>query len=344
MVTFGGMVRLATVGLVAGLLMATSSGGTATAAAVPCVQTFSAPFQGPPIGGGSGRPVNVEVPASASTPDSAVVADVNVAIQLDSGGRVELEVWHGFSEGAILTEFSDDTFDPISLTFDDEAAAPRHAGQAGGTVRPTMPLARYDGDPVTTTGRAAWQVIVMNPQGGSDVRPLSATFTFTLASCDSDGDGIEEKVDNCPAVANADQANWDGDAQGNACDATPGTAPVTPTPTPTVSPTTQPTQPPACTTDCAYERTVGMRLKTKRHRFAGKVESPAVGCVADVNVTIWKKLPGRDRKLLVVTSLRTGKFATKAPRRPGRFYARVGSAAEPLCAADKSRVVRVRRH
>jgi hypothetical protein len=87
-----------------------------------------------------------------------------------------------------------------------------------------------------------------------------------------------------------------------------------------------------------------MRLRAARHRFTGRVVSPAVGCVADVRVTIWKKLPGRDRKLVVVTSRPTGKYATKAPRKPGRYYARVGSPEEPLCAGDKSRIVRVRRH
>ena len=35
---------------------------------------------------------------------------------------------------------------------------------------------------------------------------------------DSDGDGILNVNDNCPTVANADQANNDGDAQGDACD------------------------------------------------------------------------------------------------------------------------------
>ncbi|MEA2461854.1 MAG: hypothetical protein QOH90_2031, partial [Actinomycetota bacterium] len=36
--------------------------------------------------------------------------------------------------------------------------------------------------------------------------------------CDSDGDGILDDVDNCPDVANADQADLDGDGIGDACD------------------------------------------------------------------------------------------------------------------------------
>jgi Thrombospondin type 3 repeat len=35
---------------------------------------------------------------------------------------------------------------------------------------------------------------------------------------DSDGDGVLNNDDNCPGVANPDQANADGDSEGNACD------------------------------------------------------------------------------------------------------------------------------
>ena len=45
-----------------------------------------------------------------------------------------------------------------------------------------------------------------------DLRPRDAP------TADGDGDGIPDSIDNCPAVANADQANADGDSQGDACD------------------------------------------------------------------------------------------------------------------------------
>jgi hypothetical protein len=35
---------------------------------------------------------------------------------------------------------------------------------------------------------------------------------------DTDGDGVPDAIDNCPTVANPDQANHDGDALGDACD------------------------------------------------------------------------------------------------------------------------------
>ena len=167
---------------------------------------------------------------------------------------------------------------------------------------------------------------------------------------DDDNDGTADVTDNCPTVANADQTDWDGDRVGNACDSTPGTAPVAPTPTTGPTPTTSPTpitSPPGttsgCTSGCAYVRTVGLRHVARKHRLVGKVESPAVGCRSEVPVTLWRKRSGADRKLKVVTTRPTGTFRTQAPVRAGRYYVSVGSAAEPLCGAGTSRVVRVRR-
>jgi Thrombospondin type 3 repeat len=39
---------------------------------------------------------------------------------------------------------------------------------------------------------------------------------------DSDGDGVCDKLDNCPLVSNPDQADSDGDGVGDACDSTGG--------------------------------------------------------------------------------------------------------------------------
>lgn len=39
---------------------------------------------------------------------------------------------------------------------------------------------------------------------------------------DGDGDGVFDPYDDCPSIANADQADVDFDGQGDACDATPG--------------------------------------------------------------------------------------------------------------------------
>ena len=46
----------------------------------------------------------------------------------------------------------------------------------------------------------------------------SSLFTSLSAVVDRDNDGIEDANDNCPAIANADQANFDGDGEGDVCD------------------------------------------------------------------------------------------------------------------------------
>jgi hypothetical protein len=42
-----------------------------------------------------------------------------------------------------------------------------------------------------------------------------------LSGSDTDGDTIDNAIDNCPSVANANQANEDGDATGDVCDKCP---------------------------------------------------------------------------------------------------------------------------
>jgi|GEM_PF-120429 len=48
-----------------------------------------------------------------------------------------------------------------------------------------------------------------------------APVAYFLFPADNDGDGVPDANDNCPSVANTDQANADGDALGDACDACP---------------------------------------------------------------------------------------------------------------------------
>jgi hypothetical protein len=43
------------------------------------------------------------------------------------------------------------------------------------------------------------------------------TFSV-IANSDSDGDGVENSVDNCVAISNPLQENYDGDSEGNVCD------------------------------------------------------------------------------------------------------------------------------
>ncbi len=95
----------------------------------------------------------------------------------------------------------------------------------------TNPLNDNGDSTVTITAPAtagAHTVVVtykptFDPVGSDDNSDLtsdttSVTFTFTVASADRDGDGVNDGSDNCPDVSNANQADLDGDGQGDACD------------------------------------------------------------------------------------------------------------------------------
>ena len=313
-------------------------GQAAQAAPVPCIQTFTQAGSGP-IQEFQTRSYPVEVPAEMVVAGATVV-DVEVRLRMQIGGGVNSDVVHGSHREALLQAYAAG-YRTLDLTFDDEAPFPWTSAEASvGRFRPAGRLSSYDGSAVGGT----WNVLVNNPGGQSGpVVVEQVELTLTASDCDTDGDGVLDSVDNCPSVANADQTNWDGDRSGNACDSTPGTPPPPP---PTTPPTTTPptsTPPPTCTVGCAYASTVGLRHKEGRHRFVGTVDSVAVGCRAGVEVTIWRKRSGADRKLVVVTTRPTGTFRTKAPRRAGRYYASVGSPAQPLCGEATSRVVRVTR-
>jgi hypothetical protein len=58
---------------------------------------------------------------------------------------------------------------------------------------------------------------------GNDIAPGERHLRLGSAM-DSDGDGILDEADNCPAMSNASQANADGDSLGDACDACPNDA------------------------------------------------------------------------------------------------------------------------
>ncbi len=54
--------------------------------------------------------------------------------------------------------------------------------------------------------------LVTNASDGSDIGAVEGNDT------DADGDGVPDNTDNCPGLANTDQANHDGDTLGDACD------------------------------------------------------------------------------------------------------------------------------
>jgi uncharacterized protein (TIGR03382 family) len=51
--------------------------------------------------------------------------------------------------------------------------------------------------------------------------PLDPSDDVTTTDIDGDGDGVDDSFDNCPEIANADQADADADRVGDACDDSP---------------------------------------------------------------------------------------------------------------------------
>ena len=86
-----------------------------------------------------------------------------------------------------------------------------------GAARPAGSLADFNGEDRAGT----WTLEVADfasPDPGTLNRWCLTTLVETVT--DSDGDGINDDVDNCPAVANPNQEDFDGDGTGYACDTT----------------------------------------------------------------------------------------------------------------------------
>ncbi len=66
-----------------------------------------------------------------------------------------------------------------------------------------------------SAGQCQW---VDEAGAASCAGPEQACSTTTPPPVDSDGDGVADASDNCPNVANADQADSDGDGVGDACE------------------------------------------------------------------------------------------------------------------------------
>jgi len=105
--------------------------------------------------------------------------------------------------------------------FDEDAASapPDLAGLAA------APILAAD-TPCQTRCRANFRACQLDCGGGRIPPPGVCTYcndeqTACLNACnttDSDGDGLLDPNDNCPAVPNPNQANCDGDSKGDACD------------------------------------------------------------------------------------------------------------------------------
>jgi hypothetical protein len=70
-------------------------------------------------------------------------------------------------------------------------------------------------------GRRYYFVAESADSSGNNGVFAELSFATLVPLVDTDGDGIGDSVDNCPSLANPDQADGDSDGQGDACDVCP---------------------------------------------------------------------------------------------------------------------------
>jgi subtilisin-like proprotein convertase family protein len=373
--------RLALLALVAGLVSVVAPSTPVSAATpVPCTRTFAGPAKAiAPETTPTTAPAytwstsSLVVPASSDVEDIDVTFDIthpaakNMLVRLTRfvgttvAGSVELQPRLTTDTGA----------EPRPLTFDDEAAAAYTTTSGAGTWKPKVPLSTYDGVPAGST----WRLDVANYDAGTTSKINSWSVRISYTWCDADGDGAEDHTDNCRGLANPDQSDLDGDRVGDACDGDPdgdgyaGAADNCPLVAAASQADTDgdmvgdvcdgdddadgrtdgadgcPLVGAATASGCPAAPTK-TSLRTKRGRLVGRVTSDAHVCVAGVEVTLMRTKSGRDQKLVVLRARDSGRFRTRAPRVPGRYYTvlrkeYVAGVAE--CGASRSPAIRVRR-
>ena len=275
--------------------------------------------------------------------DDRVVTDIDLTIDIThpDAARLTISQLSPQTRNLIPNIFyltSDDATGTMNgaYTFDEETGARTLSGTdpPPGTYAPVTAEKELEGHPATGN----WDTWVINASSqAGQVR--SVTLTLTYATCDTDGDGVEEKADNCPTAANADQVNRDGDGVGDACDLDiDGDALAnTDDGCPLVATTT--------TSGCpSVGRAASLRYTKATRRLKVVVRSDAPACKSQATVTLFRTRPGRDTKLVVATTNGKGRKTWKAPARSGRYYVRVAAsvaAGQAECGHARSSRTRV---
>jgi len=133
-------------------------------------------------------------------------ADLTAVLTSPAGTSVELTSGNGGS--------GDNYVDTV---FDDDATTPIGDGTAPftGTFQPSESLSVFNGE----SSGGVWTLNVADDTGFDTGNIESWELEICGAPLpDSDGDGIDDFADNCPMMANIDQADNDGDGIGDICD------------------------------------------------------------------------------------------------------------------------------
>ncbi|QBX57439.1 hypothetical protein EXE58_04000 [Nocardioides seonyuensis] len=281
---------------------------------------------------------------AVETTDERTVVDLDLAIDLDHARAQDLHInlmgpqTVGFLPNVVALQKGQATGVVDGLyRFDDEASAKiTGSNPPAGDYQPATAMSAMEVPP--TTG--GWSIWVSN-YGTTAGTVGSWSITMTFATCDSDGDGIEEKVDNCPVVLNSEQLDRDADGRGDACDDDTDGDSVANTADgcPAITALT--------TSGCpAADRTVRVRHLLKTSDLVVRVRSYYPECQARAQVVLWRVKKGEDKVVTRLTTSSRGKKALDAPRRPGRYYLTAEpayAAAVAECPPATSKSVRIRR-
>ncbi len=150
-------------------------------------------------GGGAGSGNSTVVPSS--TPSNVAPSMNSVSPQtLNEGQKLSVAISATDANGDTLT-YSATGLTSTFMTFTDNG---------NGTA--TLTLAPSYGH----AGTYSVYVSVGDGRGGLANQTIQITVTNVVL--DTDGDGVEDAVDNCPANANPGQEDWDSDGIGDVCD------------------------------------------------------------------------------------------------------------------------------
>jgi len=169
------------------------------------------------IGGGNSFFTGGEVASSTGRQDISLAG---AADEIDTGDV-------DFTLAAYLGGFATQADNArLRLTFLDAASAPLGSEIVIGPVTPaergnsTTLVARSTSGSVPAQARTARIVLELTRATGTSNDGYADNLSLALGESppDQDGDGVRDGQDNCQAAPNGDQANLDGDSQGDICD------------------------------------------------------------------------------------------------------------------------------
>ncbi len=186
-----------------------------TTANIEC-DTYEATGLSDPIGpnGGTVTTSTIDIPAGVD------IIDVNIQINLVHSWDADLDITITSPSGTVVELTSDNGSSGDNYTdtiFDDDAATPITAGSAPftGSFMPEGSLSDFNGE----SSFGTWTLSITDDTNG-DSGTLNSWSVYTCGEPipDLDGDGIDDVSDNCPTIANVDQADNDMDGIGDVCD------------------------------------------------------------------------------------------------------------------------------